>query len=162
MKNTPEQCTWGLLRITMGWTLLWPFMDKLSGLNFATPPEKAWLLGSSPTLGFLKSSTGPFAEIYQSIAGNPIIDWLFMMGLLFIGICFVLGIGMKIASYGGALMMLLMWSSHLPLKQNPLIDEHIIYALVFLGLNFAHAGQYLGLGKWWSKTALVKRYRALE
>ncbi|MDP1694730.1 MAG: hypothetical protein Q8L34_04280, partial [Candidatus Woesearchaeota archaeon] len=61
-----EQELLGLLRIVLGGILLWPFFDKLFGLGFSTTPDKAWLLGNSPTLGFLtKSTTGPFASFYQ-------------------------------------------------------------------------------------------------
>lgn len=162
MKNTKTQYIWSFLRIVMGWTMLWPFMDKLFGLGFSNTAAKSWLTGNSPTLGFLKSTTGPFAGIYQSMAGNPVVDWLFMLGLLLIGLSLLLGIGMKIASYSGALMMLLMWTSHLPPQQNPIIDDHVIYLLVFLGLNFSNAGQYLGLGKQWNQTTLVKKFPFLE
>lgn len=163
MKNTKEQTVSGLLRIVMGWTMLWPFLDKLFGLGFSTTPDKSWLSGHSPTFGFLKSgTTGPFATFYQSIAGNPVVDWLFMLGLLLIGLSLILGIGIKIASYSGMLMMLLMWSAHLLPQQNPLIDDHIIYILVLLCLVWGKAGQYIGLGKWWTNRKLVKKLPWLE
>jgi thiosulfate dehydrogenase [quinone] large subunit len=85
-----------------------------------------------------------------------------MLGLLMIGLSLLLGIGMKVAGYAGALMMLLMWSSHLPPQQNPILDEHIIYLLVFISFTFTKAGQCFGAGKWWSKTALVKKWPFLE
>lgn len=157
-----EKYFWASMRIVMGWTMLWPFIDKLFGLGFATAADKAWLTGSSPTLGFLKSATGIFAPFYQSIAGNPIVDWLFMVGLLLIGLALLFGIGMKVAGYAGALMMLLMWTSHLPPRQNPIIDDHIIYLLIFIAFTFIKAGQWFGAGKWWSQTKLVKSWPFLE
>ena len=70
---------WGILRIGMGWIFLWAFFDKLFGLGFATKAEGAWVNGGSPTFGFLNfASKGPLAEIYQSMAGNAVVDWLFM------------------------------------------------------------------------------------
>ena len=147
----------------MGWMMLWAFLDKLFGLGFSTAAEKSWLQGGSPTFGFLKAATaGPFAAFYQSIAGNPLVDWLFMLGLLLIGTALILGIGMKIAGYSGALLMVLMWTAHLPPAQNPLLDEHIIYILIFLGFTTVKAGQWFGLGKWWVKTGLVKKSPFLE
>ncbi len=78
-----EQYIWALLRVGMGWIFLWAFLDKTFGLGFSTLPEKNWILGNSPTYGFLKFATiGPFANFYQEIAGNQIIDWIFMLGLL--------------------------------------------------------------------------------
>jgi thiosulfate dehydrogenase [quinone] large subunit len=85
------------------------------------------------------------------MAGSPVVDWLFMLGLLGLGVALILGIGMRIASVGGALLMLLMWSSRLPPTTNPFLDQHIIYVLVLIGLAALKAGDTLGLGKWWSK-----------
>jgi len=151
----------GLLRLSMSWIMLWAFFDKLFGLGFATPAAGSWLKGFSPTMGFLKSSAGPLAGLFQSMAGNPIVDWLFMLGLLLIGLALLLGIGLKVAGYSGALMMLLMWASHFPSAQNPLIDDHIVYLLIFFMFAMS-AGRMGGLGKWWSGTKLVKKYPVLE
>lgn len=152
-----------LTRLSLGWIFIWAFLDKTFGLGFATTPEKSWLAGGSPTTGFLTYAThGPFAEFYHSLAGNPFVDWLFMGGLALLGLSLLLGIGLKIASYSGALLMLLMWSSLLLPENNPFLDEHLIYALVLLTLPYHDAGHTLGLGKWWSKTALVKKHPFLQ
>ena len=162
MKDQKTPYIFVLLRICMSLILLWAFFDKLFGLGFATNPEKSWLMRSSPTLGYLKSSQGLLGSFYQTLAGNPVIDWLFMLGLLLIGLALLLGIGMKIAGYSGALLMLMMWSSHLLPAQNPILDDHIIYMLVFLALPQVKAGHFLGLGNSWSKTSLVKKFPILE
>lgn len=154
---------WALLRIAMGFIFLWVFLDKTFGLGFSTASDKSWLLGNSPTLGYLKGATyGPFSGIFQSIAGSTLTDWLFMMGMLFAGIALILGIAVKIAAYSASLMMLFIWLSAFPPKQNPFVDEHIIYILVLFGLAFADAGQWFGLGKWWQETSLVKKYPFLK
>lgn len=142
---------WAAIRIALGLFFLWAFVDKVFGLGFATPAAKSWLAGASPTAGFLKSAAGPLSGLYQSLAGAALVDWLFMLGLLGLGVALVLGIGMRLAGYGGALLMLLMWSSHLPPAQNPLLDDHIIYALTLLALAASHAGDTLGLGRWWAR-----------
>lgn len=146
----------------MAWTMLWPFFDKVFGLGFATTPEKSWLRGGSPTLRYLQSATGPFESLFQAMAGHPLVDALFMIGLFCTGLALFLGIGLRIAGYAGALMMLLMWMSHLPLQQNPLIDEHIVYALVFLALGSGSTGSLPCLQQWWRGTALVRRFPILQ
>lgn len=152
-----------LARIALGWIFLWAFLDKLFGLGFATTPEKAWLKGGSPTAGFLKAAVhGPMAGLFHSLAGNVVVDWLFMLGLGLIGLSLILGIGLKIAGYSGALLMLLIWSTMLPPQQNPLVDEHIVYIFLLLGIAQLQASDQLGLGKWWSQTALVQRYKWLR
>jgi thiosulfate dehydrogenase [quinone] large subunit len=151
MEEKNSRYIWVALRLAMGWLLLWPFVDKLFGLGFATEPDGAWIRGGSPTLGFLEFGTaGPFAGLFQSMAGNPIVDWLFMLGLLLIGLALILGVGVQIAGYSGAVLMLMIWLSHLPPEHNPLIDEHIVYVIVLIGLARARAGQWVGLGKRWS------------
>lgn len=165
MKNTclKEQHIWSLLRFALGIMFLWPFFDKLFGLGFSTTPDKSWLAGVSPTYGFLKmGSSGPLAGFYQSIAGNPITDTLFMLALLMIGLALILGIGLKIAGYSGALLTLSMWSVVLPPKGNPLLDQHIVFFIIFIAFTFVKAGQCWGLGKWWSNTKLVKKFPILE
>ncbi len=159
----PEQYVWALLRLGMGGIFLWAFLDKLFGLGFATAPDKAWLAGGSPTYGFLKSATyGPLATFYSSLAGNVAVDWLFMLGLLGVGVALIVGVATRIAGYAGAIMMVLIWTALLPPKNNPLLDDHIIYTFVLIGLSIVKSGQWFGLGKWWSKTDLVKRYPLLE
>lgn len=163
MKYSKEQIIWALLRFALGFTLFWAFLDKTFGLGRSTAPDKSWLAGGSPTEGFLANSVqGPFADFYRSLAGSPIVDWLFMLGLLFIGLSLILGVGMKIAGYAGALLMFLMWSSLLFPKANPILDQHIIYLLVFLGFTSVKAGHWIGFGKYWSNTELVKKYPFLE
>lgn len=156
-----KEYLWALLRISLGWIFLWAFIDKLFGLGYATKPENAWLLGISPTTGFLSHTTGPFASFYQSIAGSALVDWLFMLGLLLIGLAFLLGIGMRIASAAGALLMLLMFTAVLPIANNPFLDEHIIYFILFLLLPRVNAGETLGLGKRWKATHLVRSHPLL-
>jgi len=152
-----------LLRISLGFIFLWAFVDKVWGLGFATSPEKSWLMGVSPTTGFLRFGTdGVFSETFKMLAGNGLIDWLFMMGLLGVGLALILGIGMKIASYAGSLMMLLIYLASFPLENNPLVDDHIIYILLLLYLPTTSAANFWGLGKWWSQQSIVKKWPLLK
>ena len=140
------------VRIGLGWIFLWAFLDKLLGLGFATQADGAWLAGGSPTAGFLTHGTaGPLAGLYQWMAGHPVVDALFMFGLFGLGIALLLGIAMRVAAVGGPLLMLLMWSARLPPANNPLIDDHIIFALIIVALATADAGRTWGLGGWWSE-----------
>lgn len=132
-RNKADNPFWGVLRISMGWIFLWSFFDKLFGLGFATSPDKAWIAGSSPTYGFLALATkGPFSDFFRALAGNPLVDWLFMLGLLFIGLALIFGVGINIASISGIIMLLLMWLAALPPQYNPMLDEHIIYSLILI------------------------------
>ncbi|MEU6786806.1 hypothetical protein ABZ912_47080 [Nonomuraea angiospora] len=143
----PVDYVWAIARISIGWIFLWAFLDKTFGWGLATPADRAWISGGSPTTGFLKGTGenalgGPFG----SLAGQAWVDWLFMAGLLGIGLALVLGVGTRIAAVTGGLMLVLMWAAELPLANNPFMDEHIVYAIVLAGLALADAGTTLGLG----------------
>ncbi len=125
---------------------------------FTTTPDNSWLNGTSPTTGFLTFGTeGMFSSVFQSLAGNLVVDWLFMSGLLLVGLALILGIGIKIAGYSGAIMMALIYASVFPPENNPFIDEHIIYIIVLLYFTTIPVGKTWGMGSWWKNTQLVKR-----
>lgn len=163
MKLTKEQYAWVGIRLVLGWMLVWAFLDKLFGLGYATPSSRSWLNGGSPTAGYLAHATsGPLSGFYNSISGNVAVDVLFMLALLVIGVVLILGIGTKISGYAGALLMLMLWSTNLPPAQNPLVDDHIVYLILFLAMIVVRPGRWLGLGEWWRNTALVKQFPILE
>ncbi len=124
-----------VLRLSMGFIFLWAFLDKTFGLGFATSPEKSWLAGGSPTTGFLSFGVkGPFASFFQSLAGIPMVDWLFMIGLLFVGLTLLLNRFVKWGAVAGSVMLLFMYLALLLPENNPVIDDHLIYILVLLNL----------------------------
>ncbi|MEV0752377.1 hypothetical protein [Streptosporangium sp. NPDC050280] len=153
----PVDYVWAIARIAIGWVFLWAFLDKTFGWGFATPAERAWVAGDSPTTGFLKGTgENALGGLFTTLAGQGWVDWLFMLGLLGIGTALIVGVGLRIAAATGGLMMLLMWAAALPLTTNPFMDEHLIYALVLVGLAMTQAGDTFGLGRWWGATPLVR------
>jgi thiosulfate dehydrogenase [quinone] large subunit len=156
-RTTPMAILLGVIRLAMGWTFLWPFLDKAFGLGHETASADAWVNGGSPTSGFLGHATkGPFSDIYQNFAGQAWADWLFMLGLLGIGTALILGVAVRIAAAAGALLLVLMWTAVLPPANNIFLDDHLIYAMVLGALAMAGAGRTLGFGKIWEKLSIVK------
>ena len=153
----------GLTRISLGWVFLWAFLDKTFGLGYATESKDAWIDGGSPTFGFLSfGATGPFKGTYNSIAGDAWADWVFMLGLLTIGVALVLGVFVNLAAAAGALLLVMMWTAVLPPENNPFMDDHLIYALTLGLLASLGAGRWLGLGRKWEQTPLVQKVPALR
>jgi thiosulfate dehydrogenase [quinone] large subunit len=162
-----------VVRIAVGFEFLWAFLDKTFGLGYATPAARAWINGGSPTKGFLsRVAVGPFESLFHSWAGAAWADWLFMAGLLGIGIALILGIGLRIAAVSGTLMLLLMWAAEWPLARftsagepsmstNPIVDYHIIYALAMVAVALTYAGNTWGLGRLWARLPFVQRSRWL-
>jgi thiosulfate dehydrogenase (quinone) large subunit len=160
-----------LLRISLGVVFLWAFLDKTFGWNYSTPSSKAWVNGGSPTKGFLASvDVGPLTSWFHSIAGTWWADWLFMLGLLGIGVALILGIAVRLAAIVGAIMMAFMWLAEFPPAQHttagkpsgsthPFADYHFIYAvaLIAVGATAAYSGAALGLGGAWSRLPVVRK-----
>ena len=163
-----------VLRIAMGLLFTWAFVDKLFGLGYATPSANAWINGGSPTQGFLGHlDHGPFASMFQSWAGDAWADWLFMLGLAGLGIALLFGVGLRITAVAGTVMMLLMWAAEWPLDRftnageptmstNPIIDYHIIYALVLIVLAVLAAGSTWGFGRRWATLPYVRDHSWLR
>ncbi|MDX6296722.1 MAG: thiosulfate dehydrogenase (quinone) large subunit [Nocardioidaceae bacterium] len=165
---------WGGLRIVMGVTFLWAFLDKLLALGYSTGVDSttgavdrfgpaAWIHGGSPTDGFLAfGAKGPFEGFYHAIAGTAFADIMFMAALLGLGVAFLSGTFMRIATVAGALLYLMMWSVVLPTANNPLFDDHTIGFFVVILLGLYGTGRYLGLGNWWAKQTIVQRFPILK
>ena len=60
------------------------------------------------------------------------VDWFFMLGLLFVGLTLVFNKFVKWGCVAGSGMLFLMYLSLLLPENNPIIDDHIIYILVLL------------------------------
>jgi thiosulfate dehydrogenase [quinone] large subunit len=156
-------------RIAVGFIFLWAFLDKTFGLGYSTAGAKAWINGGSPTSGFLGHvETGPFRTFFTSLAGSSIVDTLFMAGMLGVGLALILGIGLRVSAVVATFIMVAMYVAEWPLatmtfegqpsgSTNPLVDYHLIYALVAILAAVYAAGHTWGLGRIWESTSLVKR-----
>jgi thiosulfate dehydrogenase [quinone] large subunit len=160
-------------RVVIGFTFLWAFLDKLFGLGFSTPSSRAWINGGTPAQGFIKSIDGPFKDAFQVFA-NPFGDWLFMAGLLGIGVAMIAGAGLRIAAVAGTLLMLFMFMAEWPTattlvdgkvvsgSTNPIVDSHWHEALLLIIAAVTLAGDTWGLGKWWGGLSVVRKHRWLR
>jgi thiosulfate dehydrogenase [quinone] large subunit len=172
--NAPTARVIAVLRIAFGLTFLWAFFDKLLALGFSTgrsPDGKtvdrfgaaAWIHGGNPTEGFLKfGAKGPFQGFYNSIAGQPWVNWLFMLALLGLGVALTFGVAMRFAGVVGVVLYLMMWSVALPPDTNPLIDDHILGAISVAALALLAAGNTWGLGHWWARQPIVAKNPVLR
>ncbi|MFF7534789.1 hypothetical protein ACFZB2_37745 [Streptomyces bobili] len=161
------------LRLLTGFVFLWAFLDKAFGLGYATGSGKGWIDGGSPTKGFLGGvAVGPMESTFHAWAGAAWADWLFMLGLLGIGLALIAGIGLRLAAIAGTAMMALMWIAEWPpakhlsdgsasMSTNPFADYHLVYAVVLIGLAAVGAGATWGLGRAWARLPFVSRNRWL-
>lgn len=136
--NNNTKVTISCIRIALGWIFLYAGISKI--LN----PE--W-----SAAGYLKiAKTAP--GLFAWFANSSNIGWVNFLnewGLTLIGVSLLLGILVRFASYAGILMMVLYY---FPILQFPkvgnnafIIDEHIIYILIFGLLIASEAGKHWGL-----------------
>src|SRR3989344_7057182 len=132
-----KKIIWLKLRLVMGLIFLWAFVDKLFGLGFATKSENSWLNGGSAASGYLTNAVhGPLAEFFKSVAGIVVVDWLFMVGLLFVGITLLVNRFVIWGAIAGSAMLFLMWIRAFPPANNPILDDHVVYILVLAALAY--------------------------
>lgn len=165
---------WPALRVGLSFVFLWAFLDKTFALGFATGRDAetgavdflgsaAWVSGGSPTSGFLEYGTsGPLRPLFSALAGSPIIDWLFMLGMGGVGIALLLGIATRIATIAGVALMVLLRLSVWQSANNPVIDEHVIYALLLVGLASLPAARLWSVDPLWQRLPLVRRVPILR
>lgn len=156
-----------VLRLSTGFIFLWAFFDKVFGLGFSTPVERAWINGGAPSQGFLNSDAvvGPLKPFFAAIA-SPLSDVLFMGGMLAIGVAVMLGIGLRVSAVVGSVLMIAMYLAEWPFganaaSNNPLVDYHIIYALALIVVAVLLAGDTWGIGRPWKSLTIVQHNRWL-
>ncbi|NUU23508.1 MAG: DoxX family membrane protein [Streptomycetaceae bacterium] len=167
--DTARAATVAGLRIILGFVFLWAFLDKTFGYGYATKSGNGWIDDGSPTKGFLSHvDVGPMASTLRGWAGDTWADWLFMMGLLGIGVALILGIGLRVAAVSGTVLMALMWIAEWPpakhtdggdatMSTNPFADYHVIYAVALIALAAIATRSRYGLGDRWAKLPFVQR-----
>ena len=155
------------VRLAIGFEFLWAFLDKTFGLGYSTPGGRAWIHGGSPTTGFLSGvNSGPLQGTFHWLAGETAVDWLFMLGLLGVGVALVVGVALRPAAIAGCTILAMMYLASWPFAKfaggqathstNPIVDDHIvsIVALVVIG---ALASWSIGpISRRWSELNVVK------
>lgn len=166
---------WTILRLLLGWSFLWAFLDKFFGLGFATCRDaessaidfgcaEAMVSGGSPTYGYLNfatqgSHTGGLFDWMAPAAPDAInlADVLFMAALLLGGLALMLGVAVRTAAVGGALLMAFMFlAGDVWPENNPVNSSHVIEMVAFLGIARVGPGR-LSLQQQAANVPLLRR-----
>lgn len=141
------------VRISMGWLMFY------AGITKVLDPE--W-----SAAGYARSSN-TFPALYEWFASSANIDWINFVnkwGLTLLGISLILGIGVRLSSTLGAVLMMFYYLPALDfphVEHGYLVDDHIIYALILAYFASVRAGRVYGLEEWFSKNFL-KKYPKLQ
>ena len=129
-----------LLRLALGWMMLYAGLSKILAPQWTS---KGYMAGAKILPEFFNWLALPNIM--------PITDFLNQWGLTLIGLSLLLGFFVRISSVFGLALMTLYY---LPLidpalfpkmEHSYVVDEHIIYALVFLVLAVFNAGKAWGI-----------------
>ena len=161
------------LRLAIGFEFLWAFLDKTFGLGYHTANAKAWIHGGSPTSGFLSGvNVGPLQGTFHSLAGVTAVDWLFMLGLLGVGVALILGVALRPAAISGCTMLAMMYVASWPFAKvagglptastNPIVDDHVVSFMALIAIG-AFAALSVGMiSRRWSELSFVRSHSWLR
>jgi len=138
------------LRLSLGWVFLYAGLTKVLNPNWSAA-------------GYLKAAK-TFPELYQWFASAENIGWVNFLnkwGLTLVGAALILGIGIRIASWAGAALMLLYYFPVLTFPKiganSYIVDEHIVYISIFLVLGALGAQSSWGIYSWLKAKGLEQK-----
>jgi thiosulfate dehydrogenase [quinone] large subunit len=144
-----------LLRISLGALFLYAGITKLMDPNWSA---QSYLVSA-------KTFSGLFQWFVQPQI-LPFIDFINEWGLTLLGVSLILGIGVRLSSILGAMLMALYY---FPILEFPMagthsyiVDDHVIYALILIYFASIRAGRVWGLEEWCSSLPICSRYPALR
>ncbi|MDO8482567.1 MAG: DoxX family protein [bacterium] len=144
-----------LLRITLGWMFFWAGITKVLDPTWSAA---GYLKGAKSFVGFYEWLASP--------AMLPMTNFVNEWGLTLLGVSLILGIGVRLSSVFGAVLMLLYYIPILdfpyPNTHSFIVDEHIIYISALLLLGSLRAGRVWGLESWCSRLPVCSRFPRLR
>ncbi len=143
-----------LLRVTIGWMMFYAGISHVLNPKFSAA---GYLAGAKVLTGFYHWLASPGIL--------PVVNFVNEWGLTLLGVSLILGIGVRLSTKLGALLMALYW---LPLgilhpdAHSLIVDDHIIYAAALLLLSSLSAGRVWGLDNWCSNLPICSKFPKLR
>lgn len=126
-----------ILRLLLGWFMLWDGISLLTNPDFSAS-------------GFLLHAK-TFPEFYAWFATPANLWWVDPVnawGITLIGAALLIGIAPRLASWAGAVLMILYYFPHVAFPYTAhgyIVEVHIIYAAVFVFVALTPAARTFGL-----------------
>jgi thiosulfate dehydrogenase [quinone] large subunit len=150
-----QKITLFLLRLSLGWMMFYAGITKVLDPNWSAA-------------GYLKGAK-TFAGFYGWLASPgvlPVVNFVNEWGLTLLGVSLILGLGVRLSSILGAVLMLLYYVPIIdfpyPNPHSYIVDEHIIYAAALLLLAAFRAGRVWGLENWCANLPVCSRFPRLR
>jgi len=139
-----------LLRLSLGWIFLYSGFIKVTSPSWSAEG----LLKSAHTLQ-------PLYQWFLTPSILPTINFINEWGQLLLGVSLILGIGVRLSSILGVILLSLYYLAQLNFpyvnKTSYLIDEHVIYSLVLLYFAFTRAGRIYGIENWCANLPICRK-----
>jgi thiosulfate dehydrogenase [quinone] large subunit len=113
-------------------------------------------------------TVGPFQSTFHNLAGVTAVDWVFMLGLLGVGVALILGIALRPAAISGGVMLAMMYLASWPFAKigggqptgsvNPLVDDHIVSIMALIAIAGFAAWNVGFIGRRWSALRFVRAH----
>lgn len=152
--NTASRVVLALLRVALGWFMFYAGITKVLNPNWSAA-------------GYLNNAK-QFSEFYHWLASPatlPLVNFVNEWGLTLLGVSLILGIGVRLSSVLGAVLMILYYAA-LPFPQinanSYVVDDHIIFILILLFLASVRAGRIGGLDNWCGNLPVCRKYPRLH
>lgn len=134
-----------ILRVGIGWHFLYEGFAKLF--------DPTWTAA-----GYLQSSTGPLAGIFQAMGANEallqFINVVNIWGLIFIGLGLFFGVFTRISQLAGIALLSVYYLSHPPVFSDPgffregsyfIVSKDLLEIIALVTLMFFPTGKFIGL-----------------
>lgn len=132
--TTGERIGMLILRLILGGAMLEAGLEKL--INGFSAEE------------YLEHGTGPLAGWFSGLTGGTeVINGIVIWGEILIGMALILGLLLRLASLGGAVMMVLYYLPYLP-PSSGWINNQMVYMFIFIALILSGIGYYFGLDRY--------------
>jgi uncharacterized membrane protein YphA (DoxX/SURF4 family) len=152
-----------VLRMAIGWHFLYEGIAKV----VVIVSGNGWSSQS-----YLANTTGFFSPFYHWIAASPaigIVDWLNIIGLIFIGLALFFGYFTRLAAVGGAFLLLLYYFAYPPFgfslitasgESHLYIVDYLLMETIALVLLAVYPRRGYRLEKWVCSRIMPKRKQA--
>jgi thiosulfate dehydrogenase [quinone] large subunit len=142
------------MRVGIGWIMLQGGLQKLLNPSWTA----AGYLNNVP-------AGNPLTSLWASMAGVPLVDQLVIAGLTLTGIGLIFGAFFRASALSAAAMNALFWASSLeggimqglPVAHGWVVDSHIVYIALLLGLGAIGAGRIVGVDEELEKLSFVEK-----
>ena len=153
--SKPQRASLVILRVVMGWFYFYAGIIKVM--------DSSW-----SSLSYIQKANSSMMWLYQTFMSAsvlPTVNFMVKWGLTMLGVSLILGLFVRLSSYLGMLLMLLLY---LPMLNFPMVgkgafivDQHIIYICALLLLSSCRAGHVLGVEGWLASLPFFARHPKL-